>query len=171
MHSPESILNGLQEEIIKSMRLYRVDKRDFYAGDIVNSANEFFSLNPEGSNKVEEIFENNRPYDKPNRIGCLYLFENEVVAKKHWSKMADAKLYEVDFLEELILHRGDMRFVDKAFAVSELADKVQCAKDYWAGVETKTPRIEILVHSAVISRVISKDQAERRKYLLNWPAP
>ncbi|NJA07566.1 hypothetical protein HC024_17790 [Methylococcaceae bacterium WWC4] len=153
------------------MKLWRADKRDFNVGDVITSANEFASLNPKGSNEIEQVFEHRRPDGKPNRVGCLYLFENEVVAKQHWSKMADGKLYEVELRDEPILHRGDMRFVDAAFASSDISTIEKCAIDYWEGIETEKPRIEILATRATIVQVISKDQVERRTYLMNWPPP
>jgi len=152
------------------MKLYRADKRDFFVGDKITSANEFATKNPEGSSEIEDLFEAERPHGKSPRIGCLYLFEDEIVAKKHWSKMADGKLYEVEIDESSILHRADMRFVDKAFLSTDTSEREVCAKDYWSGVETDTPRIEILVNEATVVNVVSKDQIERRKYLLNWPA-
>lgn len=75
------------------MRLYRADKRDFSVGDLITSANEFALKNPNGSEQIEHIFEQQRPHGKPNRIGSLFLFENEIVALKHWSKMANGKIY------------------------------------------------------------------------------
>ena len=151
------------------MKLYRADKRDFNVGDEVTSANDFTSKNPEGSEEIEKIFEERRPTDKPKRSGPLYLFDNEVVAKKHWSKMADGKLYEVELREEAILHKGDMRFVDEAFAAQDSSSKIKCAVDCWEGKESEKPRMESLVSKAFVTKVISKDQVERRKYLLNWP--
>lgn len=152
------------------MKLYRADKRDFDVGDEVTSANEFTSKNPDGSEDIERIFEEQRPPEKPKRSGPLYLFDNEVVAKKHWSKMADGKLYEVELREETILHKGDMRFVDEAFLAEDSLSKIRCATDYWEGKESDKPRMELLVSRAFVIKIISKDQTERRKYLLNWPS-
>jgi len=151
------------------MRLYRADKRDFYVGDNITTANEFASKNPEGSSGIGNLFDSIKPTEKPSRIGCLFLFEDEIVARKHWSKMTDGKLYEVEIDENSILHRADMRLVDKAFSAIDASERELCAKEYWAGIETEYPRIEILVKEATIVSVLSKNQAERREYLLNWP--
>lgn len=85
--------------------------------------------------------------------------------------MADGKLYEVEIEENVILHRGDMRFVDEAYSVAVHSEKKRCAIEYWDGTETQQPRMEILVAKAKIVKILSKNQAERRRYLLNWPAP
>lgn len=152
-----------------SIILYRADKREFKQGQEIQSANQFQELNPRGSDKVERIFEAKRPDTKPSRLDALYLFEDFVVAKKHWSKMKDGKLYEVRVEDSEVRHRGDMRLVDEAFGCSDLADIEACADRYWAGEMTASPIMELLVQSAAVSAVLSKDQAERRRYLLNWP--
>lgn len=151
------------------MKLYRADKRDFNVGDTISTANVFVEKNPEGSLLIEEVFQSAKPKNKLSRIGCLFLFEDEIVAKKHWSKMTDGKLYEVEIDETSVLHRGDMRLIDKAFIATNDSEKQLCAEQYWAGIVTEQPRIEILVKEAIIVGVISKDQVERRKYLLRWP--
>lgn len=151
------------------LNLYRADKRDFEVGSVVKTAQKFVSLNPNGSQKIEEVFEIMRPQEKPKRDTCLYLFEDLNDAKKHWSKMSDGKLYEVSLLENDILHRGDMELFDKAFMSRDNMETVKtCAKDYWDGKKTTHPIIEILVRQATISRIISKDQNERINYLRSW---
>lgn len=94
-----------------------------------------------------------------------------MVAKKHWSKMADGKLYEVRIEDSEVMHRGDMRLVDEAFCCSDLADIEACADRYWNGEKTASPRMELIVQSATVSAVLSKDHDERRRYLINWPPP
>lgn len=148
---------------------YRVDKRDFLEGEMIQSANQFPTLNPNGSERVEEVFELIRPALKPKRVGSLFLFEDLVVAKKHWSKMAHSKLYEIQIEASSIRHRGDMRLVDEAFGCTDQICMESCAYQYWSGIERASPRVELLVTLASISRIISKDQNERQRYLLNWP--
>ena len=151
------------------LTVYRVDKRDFLEGVTIESANQFQILNPNGSEQIEHIFERCRPESKPKRIGSLFLFEDLIVAKKHWSKMADSKLYEIQIESSSIQHRGDMRLVDEAFLCADQSCIESCANRYWSGIETTTPRMELLVTSASISKLISADQDERRRFLLNWP--
>lgn len=150
------------------MILYRADKRDFNVGDEITTAGHFTTTNPQGSENVERIFESKRPSTKPLRSKCLYLFEDIDVAKKHWSKMTEGKLYEIEIEDSLLLHRADMQLVDLAFSKESEAEMEEIAIDYWCGKETEKPRIEVLVLKAVVSGVISKDQEERVKYLKSW---
>lgn len=150
------------------MKLYRADKRDFNIGDLIVTAGEFTTKNPEGSARIEHIFESVRPENKPTRSNCLYLFEDISVAKKHWSKMTEGKLYEVEIDENLILHRADMRLVDDAFLAEEESEAIKCASNYWEGQETTTSRIEVLVQNATVTNIVSKDQHERGNFLKSW---
>ena len=138
---------------------FRADKRDFDIGSLVESAGEFISLNPQGSQDIEDVFESLRPMDKPTRHGNLYLFTDETLAKKHWSKMTDGKLYRATVDPTLSYHRGDMRLVDKAFEVRADIEAVEkIAIRYWAGDFTENPVVEVIVQHATISEVVSKDQ-------------
>ncbi len=147
------------------MKLYRADKRNFSIGDKLETAGEFQQKNPEGSHEIESIFESMRPSEKPQRAHCLYLFENLDAAKKHWSKMTDGKLYEVDLDVSKILHRADMQFFDMAFDSTDINERIKHANSYWSGIEAASPIIEILTESAVVSGIISQNQSERRAYL------
>lgn len=147
----------------------RADKRDFNVGDVVTSAREFTVLNPQGSQDVEDVFERVRPLGKPKRIGNLYLFKDEISAKKHWSKMTDGKLYRATFDSKLPRHEGDMCLFNQAFELRTNIDEVEkLANRYWAGDLTEKPIIEVIVLQATISEVVSKDQQERRAYLASW---
>jgi hypothetical protein len=150
------------------LKLYRADKRDFNVGTEISTAREFIIKNPQGSHRVEDLFEFKRPSNKPMRSESLFLFENLEVAKKHWSEMIDGNLYEVEVDNSSILHRADMQLVDLAFRTENESELERCAADYWMGKETNNPRIEVLVKKAIISNVISKSQSERREYFKSW---
>ncbi len=150
------------------MLLYRADKRTFKIGEVIQSANEFATKNPPGSNAVEQLFDTMKPKGKPNRFGCLFLFDDLVHAKKHWSKMTDGKLYVVETNPDSILHRGDMQLVDQAYKSGDDGERQRCAKEYWGGTETQGSVIETLVEKATVVDVVSKDQEERKAYLNSW---
>ncbi len=153
---------------MSTQTFYRADKRDFAVGEVVGSAGEFLTKNPEGSQDVEDVLEETRPERYPSR-NQLYVFENIQDAKKHWSKMTGGKLYEVLVENRHILHRGDMSLVDMAFRSRDTAEIVrQFARRYWSGEVTEKPVIELLVQSARVSRVISKDEEERQAHLRSW---
>lgn len=142
--------------------LFRVDKRDFNVGDVASTAAEYYDKFPPETQLVEERFEEFRPSHKPPRRGCLFLFESLDAARNHWSIMTDGKLYKTELADEDILHCGDMRLLDV------IADKVktgeptdQLYRDYWNGVMTDQPIVELMVSSAPIVAVVSKDQEER----------
>ena len=115
------------------MKLYRADKRDFEIGNLIVTVGEFMTKNPEGSARIESIFESIRPKNKPTRLNSLYLFEDVSVARKHWSKMTDGKLYEVEIDESLMLHWADMQLVDDGFLAEEENEVIKCAIHYWEG--------------------------------------
>lgn len=133
---------------------------------------EFTSLNPDDSHIVEDAFEKERPLNKPQRANCLYLFETIDDAKKHWSKMSEGKLYEVELSIEEILHKGDMTLVDIAFkSKDDISSLEENGKKYWASEYTECPVVEILVQQALVSGIISKDQNDRREYFISWAMP
>ncbi len=148
---------------------FRADKRQFEVGDLITSAGEFACLNPAGSEEVESIFESARPLDKPSRIGSLFLFKDEMAAKKHWSKMSNGNLYLATIEGGSAIFEGDMRLIDEAFLIrSDAAEVRSIAVRYWNGELTKSPIVEVLVSAARIASVISKDQEERRAFLKSW---
>lgn len=148
---------------------FRADKREFDVGNVITSANDFTALNPHGSQDVEDVFERIRPMDKPIRSGNLFLFTDETSAKKYWSKMADGKLYRATIDPTLSHHKGDMRLVNQAFELRADTEELEkIAIRYWAGDLTENPIIEVIVPNATISGVVSKDQQERRAYLMSW---
>lgn len=145
---------------------FRVDKRDFVVGDAVLPAGEFWDKAPEGTQEVEAVFESRRPAHLPQRVGTLYVFEALEDAKKYWSKMKDGKLYEVEVELSDVLLRADMALVDSAHALLGCADQIaEKADKYWAERRGENATIEVLVNSARVSRIISKDDKERYEYL------
>lgn len=147
-------------------KFFRVDKRDFYIGDAVLPAGEFWDKAPAGTQEVEAIFESRRPAHLPQRVGALYVFEALEDAKKYWSKMKDGKLYEVEAELSDVLLRADMALVDCAHAHLGCADQIAGKADrYWAEVRGENATIEVLVNRAKVCRIISKDDKERYEYL------
>lgn len=154
---------------MSGVRFYRADKRDFVVGDEIYSAGEFHLLNPVGISELEEVFEAARPKGLPERGQSLFVFESLKDARKHWSKMADGKLYEVNVAPQAVLFRADMALVDSAYRASAvLSALLEHARKYWAAEKSEVPVIEVLVSSATVSAIVSKDQKERREYLKSW---
>ncbi|MBM3967248.1 MAG: hypothetical protein FJ308_19620 [Planctomycetes bacterium] len=146
--------------------LFRADKRDFEVGARIFTAGEYYKKFPAETKTLEDGFETHRPEAKPNRRDCLFLFESLDAAKKHWSIMSDGKLYKVEVEDNAILHRGDMNWLDViADHIRENKRTIDLYGKYWAGEITENACVEVLVASAVVVEVISKDQQVRRSFL------
>jgi hypothetical protein len=148
------------------MAYFRVDKRDFEVNNTVLTAMEYYEKFQGPAKEVEDVLERYRPGNKPKRRSCLFVFENEVCAKKHWSKMNQGKLYSVHVDESQILHKGDMALMDEMRqALQNGQDLEPLATRYWAGGLSFRPEIEVLVPSAIVTAVLSKSEQERVEHL------
>jgi len=148
------------------MPYYRVDKRDYEVGDRIMTAGEYVRLFTEEQRSIEGFLEESRPPEKPPREGSLFLFEDLGVARKHWSKMKQGKLYEVE-TPTSVLHRGDMQLTEHLWKALQAGKSTQdlCA-GYWRGDMTEKPEVEVLVAEAIVRAVISKDDGERHRHLM-----
>lgn len=145
------------------MILYRVDRRDFAIGDTILPRKEYLSkLNSKGI-IIENYLEENRPSDKPERHKFLFLFEKLENAKKFLWKMQNGKLYKIEISGKNILHKGDMEITEKMYQENEQEILTELAIQYWSGDVLSNPTIEILVKSALVIEVISKDEEDRKK--------
>lgn len=149
-----------------AMTYYRVDKRLFSVGQVITTANEY-SVKFSGITKsVEETLESRRAENKTRRDQCLFVFEDEKCAKKHWSKMKDGKLYKVSINEAEISHRGDMALMDIMKQLGESgSDMTEVSEAYWRGEQSTNPEIEIMVSSATVTEIVSACDKEREVYL------
>lgn len=145
---------------------FRADKRDFAEGDRITTAGEYRDRLGDGAGFVEDTIERLRPPVKPPRQACLFLYEDETAARKHWSVMTDGKLYRVVVCEHDVLHRADMALLDIMKSAAEHGqDFADLARQYWGGECSPEPVIEIMVHDARVTEIVSKSQEERRAYL------
>ena len=118
---------------------FRADKRPFKTKDPISTAGEFMGKHPEKGKRAELALANSKPDGKPNRSDCLMLFEDEVCARNHWSKMTGGRLYRIEVDEADILHRGDMKLIDtigERLWQSSTADVSEDTTRYWGGEET-----------------------------------
>jgi hypothetical protein len=149
------------------MTYYRVDRRLFKVGDEIATASEYYGKFDDIAKEVEDALEASRPMTKMRRPECLFLFEDEKCARKHWSKMKDGKLYEVSIDRAEVLHRGDMVKMDVMKRARESGqDMSEVADAYWRGEHGPSPEIEIMVARAVVTRVLSTSDAERKEHLV-----
>jgi hypothetical protein len=145
---------------------YRVDKRVFAVGDEIVTAEEYYAKFTGAAKVVEDSREATRPSSVPPRRSCLFVFSDEVAARKHWSKMTGGKLYAVAIDENAMHHTGDMALMDQMKAAAEQGEEVEeLARAYWAGEESQAPEFEILVDRATVTAVISSSDQERVEHL------
>ena len=148
------------------MTHYRVDKRLFAIGDEITTAQEYYDKFDGTRKAVEDMLESRRPDGKEPRTSCLFVFEEEVCAKKHWSMMKDGKLYQVAIDEARVFHRGDMAIMDEMKIIVEAEKDIGAAADaYWRGEVGNKPVIEIMVSSAIVTDIISTSDEERLAHL------
>ncbi len=148
------------------MTYFRVDKRLFAVGECIETANQYYSKFVGIAKDVEDALENFRPKSKPQRTTCLFLFEDEICARMHWSMMKDGKLYEASIDECCIFHRGDMALMDRMKDTAESGgDLSLLAKQYWNGEFGEKPEIELLVPSAIVVKIIETSDVARRAHL------
>lgn len=148
------------------MAYYRVDKRLFAVGDRITTAQVYYDKFVELAKVVEDALETHRPDSKTKRTSCLFVFEDLVAAKKHWSKMKEGKLYRVTIEDGSVLHRGDMALMDEMKELAEAdKDMAPLAQAYWRGELSSRAEIELMLSSAVIAEVLSVSDSERQNYL------
>jgi hypothetical protein len=149
------------------MTHYRVDKRLFAIGSEIITAMEYYNKFDGSRKAVEDMLELRRPDDKKRRTSCLFVFEEEVCAKKHWSMMKDGKLYQVAIDKTRVFHRGDMAIMDEMKNLVEAGEDIDVKADaYWRGEVGNTPVVEIMVSSAIVTDIISTSDEERRAHLM-----
>lgn len=145
---------------------FRVNKRDFYVGDVVLPAGEIGDKAPAGTQEVEAVFESRRRVHLPQRVRARYVFEALEGAKKYWSKMKNGNLYEVEVELSDVLLRDDMTLVDSGHALLGSADQVaEKADRYCAERTAENATVEVIIGHARVSRIISKNDTERYQHL------
>lgn len=133
---------------------YRADKRLFNPGEKIRTAGLFHSETTEAGTKTISLLDDKRPADKPERLKCLMLFENEECARNYCALMdcSTRKLYSVSISEDAVLHRADMHIVDNidaAYRDNAMPDD-NLPHDYWCGVLLKDPCVEVLVEEGTV---------------------
>jgi hypothetical protein len=108
---------------------------------------------------MERALELARPAGKTSRDKCLFLFEDESLARKYSAMANLPKLYVVT--SGSILHRGDITLLSNMATCGELGEKVSNeARAYWKGQLTRHPRVEVLARSGTIIACIGYAEEE-----------
>ena len=145
------------------MKAYRIDKRDFQIGDFMLPQNEYQNVIDEKRLSAETVLEKHRPKNKPRRKDIIMLFQEFKDAKHFWTIMTNSKFYKSEIDEKDILHIGDFNKVESLFVnINNENEAFRIAKEYWNGTFTESPKPEILLNSACVSKIISNSEKERK---------
>lgn len=107
---------------------------------------------PENQNKkyIENIFECNRPTNKPTRHNTTFVFKNKEDAVNDACNK-NKYLYKVEIKLESPSHEGDWMWPIKAREKNGDTDAItECANSYWASKHTEKPIIEYLIQNATV---------------------
>lgn len=148
------------------MQAFRVDKRLFAEGDEIRTASEYVGRFDRRRRFFEFVVDLLRPRRLRRRSEYTFVFESEEAARRYWVKMTDGKLYEVDVDEAEIGHRGDMALLETAFQSHKGIIRIRTIRRYWKGEMSNAPVVEITSRSAIVRRVISTSEDERRRCLV-----
>ena len=150
------------------MKTYRVDNRKKEIGEILVPQNKYQSGLSTDKKNVEDILEKYRPKDKPQRNSILMLFWDFKDALTHWTKQQNAIFYRTTIDEKAILHKGDFKITEQIYAAIKQGDIEKAeilAKEYWDGKLDNNPIIEIFVTDAMVDKIISDSEVERKHEL------
>ena len=144
------------------MILYRVDKRKFNVGDCIKPNTSFEKELQGKKREMEDLLNQTRPKNMPERNQCLFLFLDFTCALRFFSKYG-GYIYGVNIQDGTpIYFRGDMNKLDNILDLFKFTEdndiRIKAANKYWEdGAHTFHPCYEILVQSAIVERIICDD--------------
>lgn len=142
------------------MILFRIDRRRYKIGQIIEPNSTYFDCLKEESLEVEKMLDETRNYSIPLRRQCLFLFLDLSCSMRFWEKYG-GHIYIVT-LDSNPYHRADMNILDSLLNVFKITkDKTirkKIAEKYWeAGTHTFNPCYELLVKCAKVEDVLVSD--------------
>lgn len=139
--------------------LYRVDRRLYSKGDIIEPQTDFENSLKEEKLKMEKLLDKKRPDGIPERNKCLFLFQDLQGALRFYSKYG-GNVYGV-IPNSHIYHRGDMNKLDNILDLFKFIEEDNdgileaATSEYWKeGTHTFCPCYEYLVNSAKVINVL-----------------
>lgn len=155
------------------MPYFRVDRREFQVGRIITPNAAFINNIDEDRLIVEDLLEEHRPANKPNRNEILKIFESREAAIRYWILDPNSKLYQVELIEnEEILHRGNYSLVAQIKNEANQQNKIGMVNDYWNEVIAEGDIIENFVNQARVVDVICDNEQVRqntKRHMYNSP--
>lgn len=139
------------------MILYRVDKRKFHVGDIIKPNTSFEEMMQDEKKEMEDLLNENRPKNMPERKKCLFLFQDLICALRFYSKYG-GYIYGVSVVGHPYF-KGDMNKLDNILDIFRFSGnndlRLAVVNEYWkAGTHTFNPCYEILVPSAHVEEIL-----------------
>lgn len=140
------------------MVLFRVDKREFNAGDEVCPEPTTYEASLEGEKKdVEEMLNVLSPLDR-KRSNHVFLFDQLSHALRYAGKVK-GRVYQVIVDSRDLRHRADMNKLDNILDVFRYTDNLDIRKavtnEYWkAGTHTFAPCYEYLTAKCIVVREV-----------------
>lgn len=103
--------------------------------------------------KAEQVLEQTRPADKPDRNDTVKLFDSFEAARQYWVLDKNSKIYQVNILPEEIRHKGNYTMY-KQIVQAEDEEQILLAQSYWEDTEDENVIIENCVDSAEVVAII-----------------
>ncbi len=144
------------------MKYYRIDRRIFQLNELIKPSASFYNHSDSRRIEIEDILEDNRPIDKPNRNEVVKVFNSFDAAKKYWILDPNSIFYEVSVEADQILHQGNY---DLLTEISNTKDKERQRKmsiEYWMN-DINTPcTLEFYIKEAPVIRIICNNEKIRK---------
>lgn len=142
------------------MHFYRIDRRIFQIGDIITPDAAFIKNADRKRQSLEELFENNRPKNKPNRNEVVKLFDSFEAAKKYWILDSDSNFYTVE-TKNGIEHFGDYSLVQQMSVIDDQDLLNDLAKRYWNEAPGDDAIIEYFSIDPKVIKIVCNNPAVR----------
>lgn len=146
--------------------MFRVDIRNYKPNDTILPKTTYDRELTDEKLEIEQVLNQLRPYNIPERNKCLFLFDSLLNAIKFYLRYGGT-IYRVK--PNHIYHRGDMNKLDNildVFRFSEDRDlRNAVVNEYWKlGTQTFMPCYEFLVPSAIVKdTLLTNDNLEEVK--------
>jgi hypothetical protein len=87
------------------------------------------------------------------RACSVYFFERRDIAEALLDETSDKHLFEAAIEDNDVLHRADLRIYDEIVEALEQSHPIdRLLEEFWSGVERSSPRIELAVARARVTR-------------------
>lgn len=148
------------------MPYYRVSRNDYEVGDSIYPDAQYIQFIKDPFLKAEQVLEEARPENKPDRNATVKLFDSLDAARRYWVLDANAKIYQVEAAPEDIKHRGNYSMY-RDIVQAEGDEQLRLAELYWQDMDEGAEDIiiENYVDHTVVAAIICADERLRKNTL------